>query len=141
MKISLKFLCLACLAWIVAFSSCSKDDSISQSDISSLVQEGKWRVVLFKEDDIDETSHFTNYEFTFSNGGTVTAVNGSNSANGTWATGTDDSKTKLNLFFNTSPLDELSEDWQVIERTATSLKLQHSSGGNGGTDLLTFQKI
>ena len=41
MKISLKFLCLACLAWIVAFSSCSKDDSISQSDISSLVQEGK----------------------------------------------------------------------------------------------------
>jgi hypothetical protein len=135
------FLRPSLLVLLVLFTSCSKDDSISQSDISSLIQEGTWKVVLFKEDAIDETSNFTNYEFTFMNGGTVNVMNGGSSMIGTWATGSDDSNTKLVLLFTSSPLEELSEDWQVLERTATVLKLQHISGGSGDTDLLTFQKI
>jgi hypothetical protein len=35
---------------------------------------------------------------------------------------------------------EISDDWEVIENTSTKIRLQDVSGGNGGTDLLTFEK-
>jgi hypothetical protein len=35
---------------------------------------------------------------------------------------------------------ELSEDWEILSRTASKIKLKHVSGGNGGTDLLTFEE-
>ena len=47
----------------------------------------------------------------------------------------------FNIFF-ASPADfaELSEDWDIISHSATKIELKHVSGGNGGTDLLTFEK-
>lgn len=47
----------------------------------------------------------------------------------------------FNIFFG-SPADfaELSEDWDIISHSATKIELIHISGGNGGTDLLTFEK-
>ncbi len=47
----------------------------------------------------------------------------------------------FNIFF-ASPADfaELSEDWDIISHTASKIELKHVSGGNGGTDLLTFEK-
>jgi hypothetical protein len=54
---------------------------------------------------------------------------------------TDDSKVKLVLSFATpANFVEISDDWQVIERTDSRIKLQDLSGGNGGTDYLTFEK-
>lgn len=34
----------------------------------------------------------------------------------------------------------LSDDWDVLERTDTKIRLIDVSGGNGGTDYLTFEK-
>ena len=47
----------------------------------------------------------------------------------------------FNIFFS-APADfaELSEDWDIISHTASKIELIHVSGGNGGTDLLTFEK-
>ena len=47
----------------------------------------------------------------------------------------------FNIFFS-SPADfaELSEDWDIISHSASKIELKHVSGGNGGTDLLTFEK-
>lgn len=47
----------------------------------------------------------------------------------------------FNIFF-ASPADfsELTEDWNVISHTMNKIELIHVSGGNGGTDLLTFEK-
>jgi len=47
----------------------------------------------------------------------------------------------FNIFF-ASPADfaELSDDWDIISHTATKIELKDVSGGNGGTDLLTFEK-
>lgn len=47
----------------------------------------------------------------------------------------------FNIFFS-SPADfsELSEDWDIISHTASKIELKHVSGGNGGIDLLTFEK-
>ena len=34
--------------------------------------------------------------------------------------------------------DEISEDWELLQESDTSIKLKHVSGGNGGLDLLEF---
>lgn len=143
MKHTVKLFLMASLAVMVFFTSCTKDnDNTSPEEVSNLIQGGKWQITSFKEDNIDETFHFTGYEFTFTSSGSVNALKGSSTVSGTWATGSDDSKTKLILDFNSViPFDELNEDWQVLEKTSTAIKLQHISGGNGGTDYLEFQKI
>ncbi len=47
----------------------------------------------------------------------------------------------FNIFF-AAPADfnELSEDWNIISYSSNKIELIHESGGNGGTDLLTFEK-
>ncbi|MGW9685953.1 hypothetical protein [Flagellimonas sp. 2504JD1-5] len=35
---------------------------------------------------------------------------------------------------------ELSEDWNIVSFSANKIELIHESGGDGGTDLLTFEK-
>ncbi len=57
------------------------------------------------------------------------------------ASGSTSEDIDFNIFF-ASPADfaELSEDWDIISHTASKIELKHVSGGNGGTDLLTFEK-
>ena len=47
----------------------------------------------------------------------------------------------FNIFF-ASPADfaELSEDWNIVSFSANKIELIHESGGDGDTDLLTFEK-
>ncbi|MFH6602868.1 hypothetical protein ACEZ3G_05225 [Maribacter algicola] len=47
----------------------------------------------------------------------------------------------FNIFFE-SPVNfnRLSQDWEIISYTSSKIELVHVSGGNGGTDLLTFEK-
>jgi hypothetical protein len=81
------------------------------------------------------------YVFSFGPGNVVTAIKTGSTVSGTWSVITDDSKVKLVLSFATpANFAEISDDWQVTERTATRIKLQDLSGGNGGTDYLTFEK-
>ncbi len=140
-----KTLLVFAVALTVLIGSCSKDDdsntTISTALVNTTISSGTWRVTYFWDTDHDETNHFTGYNFTFSSGGVLTAVSGANTSSGTWATGTDNSKIKLVILF-TTPADfsDLSEDWEVTERTDSRIKLQHISGGNGGTDFLTFEK-
>ena len=37
-------------------------------------------------------------------------------------------------------LDELEDDWEVVEFTATQIRLKDVSGGDGSTDYLYFTK-
>ncbi len=134
------------IALTVMFIACTKDDNnsngtITTTTVNSTVTTGTWRVTNFSEDGTDETAHFNGYAFTFAAGGVLTASNGISNVAGTWNTGTDDSKVKFVIvILSPSGFEDLSEDWQVIERTDTRIKLQHISGGNGGTDLLTFER-
>lgn len=118
------------------------DDGGSIAQVDNTVVDGKWNIIDFVEDGTDQTYHFNNFEFTFSNNGTLTASNGSTSKNGTWVTGTDDSSPKLILNFSDTngPFEEISEDWRIETSTSTLLELRHVSGGDGSIDLLTFAK-
>lgn len=126
-------------------SMCSSDDDTntpSTSTITSNVTSGTWRVTFFKEDNSDQTSHFTGYNFTINNNGTILATNGSVTKNGTWSTYTDSGNTKFEIVFSDidGPFEEITEDWSVLTSTTTKLELKHISGGDGSIDFVTFEK-
>lgn len=145
---------LAMLFMLNVASMCSSDDDNSSSStpdptpVINTANQGTWRVTLYDDSGTNETSHFTGYNFTFGTSGTLSATNGTNTYNGTWSVTTDnsgDDSPSSDLDFNiafSSPADfsDLTDDWNIVSYTATKIQLVHVSGGNGGTDYLTFEK-
>lgn len=129
---------------LFAFASCEKTTDTTnvgtQTDVTNTVKTGEWVITYYYDSDHEETSDFSSYRFTFADNGTLTAAS-STTVTGTWSTGSDDSMVKMIISF-TSPemFEELSDDWHVIERTPAKIRLEDVSGGNGGTDYLTFEK-
>lgn len=138
---------LSMLLSLPLVSCFGSDDDDSQSNnngnTTEVVVDGSWRVTLFQEDSSNQTNHFSGYAFTFNTNGSLVAVNGDVTQTGTWSTGNDDSNNKLIITFpaNDGPFEEISEDWQIISKSASKIELRHVSGGDGSIDLLTFEKI
>ena len=140
--------------------SCSSDDNDNSIDnsqqiaqIESIAESGTWRITNFNDSGQDYTSDFTGYNFTFASDGTLTASNGSTTLNGTWSITNDSSSSsssssssddiEFNIFFpvsDTNDFEELNDDWDIVSTSATTIELIDISGGNGGTDILTFAK-
>lgn len=134
-----KYFMLACTLFFMAQMSCKKDNITT---LSSIVIQGNWKVALYSDNGSDHTNHFTGYSFTFKNDGTVSAINSPNSITGTWSAGTDDSQAKMVLNFgSTDPFKDINSDWHILEKSANIIRLEDVSGGNGETELLTFEKI
>jgi hypothetical protein len=111
------------------------DDPIDVAEFEEDLTTGVWYVIYFF-DHYDETANFNGYEFSFATDGTAQADNGGTITNGTWAL---TESFKFDLFFGTNPpLDELDEDWEILEATDEIIKLKHISGGDGSIDFLTF---
>ena len=136
--------------------SCDKDDDNGQQQNTTIAQtintaqSGSWKITYFFDSDQNETDHFTGYVFTFNNNGSLVAVKGSTTVTGTWSVTDSNSSdddggsndTDFNIFF-ASPADfeDLSDDWDIISVSNSKIELTDVSGGNGGTDFLTFEKI
>lgn len=116
----------------------TNNDPIDISQFEEDLTTGVWYVEYFF-DDYDETDDYAGYSFTFALDGSAQSVKSGIVVNGTWALVDD---FKFDLFFGTnSPLDELDEDWEILEASADIIKLKHISGSNGSTDYLTFGRI
>ncbi|WP_053990824.1 hypothetical protein [Mangrovimonas sp. TPBH4] len=146
-------------SWIL--TSCSSDDDNNNSNNDAIIEEveniaesGDWIITSFIDSNEDETSHFTGYTFTFGSNGTLTATNGTTTHTGIWtitdsSNSTDDDNNSdddldFNIFFNvpdTNDFEDLNDDWDIDTYSSTTIKLIDISGGNGGTDTLTFQKL
>jgi len=120
----------------------SIEDKIEQDIVS-----GTWIITKFIDSGNDETSDYNNYNFSFNSDSSLIANTSNNSYTGTWnisdSNSNDDSVDDLdfNIHFSTpDDLEELSEDWSILTNSAKKIELIHVSGGNGGTDLLTFEK-
>ena len=152
----LKIFCAAVAVFLAV--SCGDDDNSSnnnnnnQQQINTIVaamQQGNWRVTTFVDSGVDETNHFTGYNFTFGSNGTLTAVKGETTVTGLWSVTDSDSSDDdpgSDIDFNigfTTPADfvDLTDDWDINERNANRISLIDVSGGNGGTDILVFEKI
>jgi hypothetical protein len=144
---------LFCLFMLNVASMCSSDDDSSSNtqdptEVIDIATQGTWRVTSYVDSGTNETSDFTGYNFTFGTSSVLTATNGTNTYTGTWSVVTDDSNDDnpssdldFNIFF-ASPANfaDLSDDWDVVSFTATTISLIDVSGGNGGTDTLVFTK-
>ncbi|NNF02787.1 MAG: hypothetical protein HKN22_08885 [Bacteroidia bacterium] len=110
--------------------------------VSTNIKKGEWRITYFWDSDHEETDHFNGYSFAFNDDGSLIATSSSTTVTGSWSTGSDDGKTELIITF-LSPTDfaELNDDWDVIKQTDVKIELEDISGGNGGTDYLTFEKL
>lgn len=140
-------------------SMCSNDDDDNPNNnsqqiaqIEDNVQTGTWRVSSFIDSGENETSDFSSYDFTFNMDGSLVASNGTNTFTGTWSI-TDDSNSDddsssdddidFNIFFpvpDSSDFEDLNDDWDIVSTTSTRIELIDISGGNGDTDLLTFER-
>ena len=132
--------------------SCSSDSSsnssIDPTPVINTVNKGTWRITFYEDSSVNETSNFAGYNFTFGSNSILSATNGVNVYVGTWSvtsdTSGDDSPSNdldFNIaFISPANFSELTEDWNIVERTDTKIKLVHVSGGNGGTDYITFEK-
>lgn len=137
------------LGSIMMLPSCtngSNDDS-NNTPIQNQVQTGNWKITEFMDSGKEETSHFSGYTFTFAANGTLTATKSSNTHIGSWAVtdsnSQDDSPGSPDFviqFDVTNDFSDLNKDWTIISRTDARIELTHVSGGNGGTDFLTFEK-
>lgn len=130
---------------ILFMTACSNDDdnnnTITTGSVTSTLIDGNWRVTYYWDNNQDETSDYNGYTFTFGNGSVLTAMRSGTPTVGSWSTLVDDGKVKLVILFS-SPADliEISDDWEVTERTNTRIKLKDVSGGSGEIDYLTFEK-
>ena len=137
----------------IFLTSCSSnnDDNISNDitkiQIENNVKAAAWHISKYIDSGNDEINHFTGFNFTFGANNVLTATNGINTNLGTWSitdnNSNDDSQDDLdfNIFFASPPyFEELSDDWHFISQTNTKIELIDVSGGNGGTDYLTFEK-
>ena len=144
----LKLISILSLLFVLNVASmCSDDDDTSTqvsnpTEIASTLADGQWIVTLYKENDVVQTSNYSGYNFTFGTDSALSATNGTTTQSGDWSTYTDSGYTKLDIMFTAldGPFEEISEDWNVISRTATKIELKHVSGGDGSSDYLTLEK-
>lgn len=132
---------LALLASITACHS-SDDHSNGPNGSNTTPGAGTWKVSYFF-DKQDKTANYSNYQFEFGANGSISATGNGQTVNGTWLTGFDDSANKFMIDFSgtvPSSLSEMEEDWRIIEIRDDFMHLEHTSGGNGNTDVLKFTK-
>ena len=156
------------MATSMVFLSCSDDDDSSDDNnnnnnnseliatITNNVKDGNWSVTKFIDSGQDETNDFNGYSFSFEDNSVLTATKEANVMTGTWSvTASDDDDSDddnpsndnddidFNIFFNvddSSNFEDLNDDWDIVSQTSTKIELIDVSGGNGGTDYLTFEK-
>ncbi len=136
--------------FIVTLTSCNK--SKTQNNIQDDIQQGTWVVSSYIDNGNDETMDFTAFRFTFNQDGSLQVMDllssSTNQFPGQWSitdsNSNDDSIDDLdfNVTFNVgNKLDDLTDDWDIVSQSETEIKLVDVSGGNGGTDYVTFTKI
>lgn len=107
--------------------------------LSDILTSGSW-YVSYCFDDHDITSYYTGYNFTFYANGTSTAIKMSSVINGDWDIHNEMGYQRLDLQFDGSTLDEMHDNWKVVEFTATSIRLKELSGGGSENHYLNFTK-
>lgn len=134
--------------------SCSSDDAgntTNNSSISAVVNtmnNGTWKISKYIDSENDQTVDFSGYNFTFTENSILMASKGSEEIMGSWLVMTsdpnDDSPSNdldfIISFSGPVKFIKLSDDWDIKSSTSTKIELIDISGGNGGTDYLTFEK-
>lgn len=148
---------LVIISLILVSKACEKTETPSEVKITSadidaikaVVMSGDWIIVHYFDTDKEETDDYQGYTFKFNADGTLATTNGNSSLSGAWSISSSDSSgnhggsddVDFNILFSSPEIFvELSDDWDIKNYSNSKIELIDVSGGNGGTDLLTFAK-
>ncbi|MEZ4811472.1 MAG: hypothetical protein R2819_14025 [Allomuricauda sp.] len=121
------------------------DDSANDGDVTeirNIMMGGPWNVAQYMEDGTDKTPEFADMDFNFSTMNQIEVSVGVDPiATGLWRI-LRDSEEGLKFYINfdsNDSLGELTEDWKIVEVSATRIELRHESG-DGVLEILVFEK-
>ena len=158
-QIGIIFTVIVAFLLVIGCTNTSDDNSqanvsITAVQVANIAQSGEWRITYFYDTDHEETGNFSGYSFSFNESGALVAVNGNTTVTGTWSNtdnsgsssdddgSASDNDNDFNIFFaSPDDFDDLSDDWDIISISDVKIELIDVSGGNGGTDYLTFEKL
>lgn len=124
----------------LVFTSCDPSANVP-ANTGQVATSGTWRVTLFTDSGNNETSNYSGYTFSFSTGGTITAVKNGVTKTGTWSINTSSNKFNIDLGSKTQanhPLGELTDDWKILSATETEIRL--GDDNTSSNEFLTFTK-
>jgi len=111
-------------------------------ELKDILIDGNWFIALYLEDgEDDETSDFNSFSFDFLENGLIIVSNSQVTLEGTWQVtinSNDNLKLILN-FIDVFPLDELDDDWLVVEFQNNQINLLEDGDPDG--DILIFEKL
>ncbi|TNE62173.1 MAG: hypothetical protein EP344_05265 [Bacteroidetes bacterium] len=111
---------LAALFWM----GCSKSNDDDSNPINVQLGNGTWVVSYFWDKDKEETSDFNGYSFEFQDNGLLLAyLPDGTTKTGQWTVNNSSNKLILTIA-GTYALDEMSDDWLIMQKTNTEIKLQ-----------------
>lgn len=114
-------------------------------ELRTIMASGTWIITFYFDNNQEETNDYRTFSFIFNPQGSLNASDGIDSNNGTWSVTPDssgDGEIDFNISFASPPdFEELSDDWDVTSYSNDKLELRDISGGNGNTDLLTFERL
>jgi len=147
---------LMILVLLLVSKACEKnetpiEDLISLIDIDAVkatLTAGDWKIVHFFDSQIDQTSGFEGYILNFNSDGILGATNGNSSLSGAWtiasSANSDENSGGIDfeILFSTPELfEQLSDCWAIKNFNDSKIELMNNNGENGGTNLLTFEKL
>ena len=118
-KLSVLAILISCL-----FVACQNNSN------STIITEGTWRVAHYTDSGKDETSDFAGYTFTFKSNGQFVATVGSTTTTGTWSETSSNTPRLIIAIAGTKQLDEISDDWILVEKTTTSIKIKDDNAAS-----------
>lgn len=140
MKFKIQFLGLLTLIMTTFACTNSTDDNPSPDDVSNTLTDGRWKVIYYYDKDKVETDNFSGYTFDFRLDGAFIAYWGSNTRTGTWRTGSNDGSSRLIIdIAGEKPIDDLSDDWIILEKSDNLIKLKDDNDTH--LEELHFQRV
>jgi hypothetical protein len=132
------------LTVLIAVSSCGDNDQREEvkpkEALEATIEKDEWMVTYYF-DGTDQSDHLKGLRFQFLSDGGIIARSNYSVVNGIWtAVDARNGQLKFNMQFeDKQPLDQLDEEWIVVERTESSITLGDGSDNDGGR--LTLEKV
>lgn len=113
-------------------------------EIGNILMGGDWTVFAYMEGDMDGTSNYDGFDFSFGMEQVLTvSTNMDPLTTGLWRV-VRDSEGNLKVYLNLGDGDDvfadLTDDWDLVSVTANRLELKDISGGDGTVTTLVFVK-
>jgi hypothetical protein len=126
-----------CSIWLI--TACT-NETATPDPSAAILQDGVWRITWYWDQDKDETSDFSGYEFYFRDDQTLDAIGNGNTISGSWQMLSDDGTQRLVLYLtDTKPLSGLNDDWVIIESSQDRIRLRDDNDTH--LEELTFERI